>query len=452
MSNHRQKLRRAISLAIVVLLLAAAAYSLRPQPFLVETGNPVVQTVREYIAEDAKTRLADEYLVDMPLNGTLDRIEFEVGDFVEAGQVVARMNTFDIEQQIRGVEALVAQAQAQMRGVDVMKPKPESLEAAELGAREAQDALAIAQKQRAIVEINAAQAQKEFERAQEMLEGGVISPQQFDEAQLQFQGLQQDIQRAVAAEEAARKGVQVARLQSQELAGSVDDNEYLRQTQLAEVERLQSQIDILRDNLAKAEIRAPVTGPILEKFVIDERVLPAGTPIMRLGDLGSIEIECDVLSEEVGRVQERHRALLLGKALATSENSSAVVKRVYPSAFTKISALGIEQQRVKVLLDFDNSAFNLRPGTSLDVRIITAEQPDAVAVPERAVFRREGAWHVFKVDGSVARLARVELGLKNDEWAEIKSGLTVDDLIITQPMNDLTDGARVEPKQAPDWQ
>ena len=131
-----------------------------------------------------------------------------------------------------------------------------------------------------------------------------------------------------------------------------------------------------------------------------------------------------------------------GKALQ-GEIVEGTVTRVYPAGFMKISSLGIQQQRVRTIIEFDNSNINLRPGTSVEVKIITAENPNALAVPERATFRQDGQWSVFRVRNGHAELVPVTLGLKNDDWAEIVEGLSAGDIVVAEPKNDLEDGARV---------
>ncbi|MBI2434506.1 MAG: HlyD family efflux transporter periplasmic adaptor subunit, partial [Candidatus Hydrogenedentes bacterium] len=175
------------------------------------------------------------------------------------------------------------------------------------------------------------------------------------------------------------------------------------------------------------------------------RVLVAGTPILKLGDLATIEIESDVLSEEVGRIEVGSHVELVGKALG-GEEAAGTVKRIYPAAFTKVSSLGIQQQRVKVIVAFDNNVPRLRVGTRLDVRIITAERTNTLAVPERSTFRREGEWYVFTVNNGQAHLTPVKIGLKNDEWAELVEGLETDTRIVLEPKNEMVDGVRVQSK------
>ncbi len=247
------------------------------------------------------------------------------------------------------------------------------------------------------------------------------------------------------AKDAAAKKLEIARLNARRMAGSVNDNEYLRELYRAEIKQLEARRAILRSDLEKTAVKAPVTGPVLEKYVENRRVLVPGTPILKIGDLDTMEIECDVLSEEVGRIHEGARVEIRGKAL-NGWALQGTVKRIYPSAFKKLSSLGIEQQRVKTLIDFDNTNPGFRAGTRLDVRIITEESRDTLVVPERATFRRQGRWYVFAVEDGKARLREVTIGLKNDTWAEILDGLSETDTIITEPTNSIEEGSRVRGK------
>ncbi len=437
--------RKAFWGMVILALAAGAVVALRPRPVLVAYGRPVRMTVREYIAEDAETQLARTYTVDMPVSGTVSRIEWEVGDIVQQGEALTRVESLPIEQQIKGLEALVAQTRAQITGVDVSKPKPEALAAAEERVKEATALLEMARKARAIVEINLEQARKDYDRAQRLRAEGVMSQRSNDEAESAFRALEQDLARARLAEQAAGKGLEIATLASRQLADSVDDNEFMREAHQAHIANFEAQLEILRDDLEKTTIRAPVTGPILMKFVENRRTLLAGTPLLQMGDPASSEILCDVLSEEVVRVAPGDAVEITGKAL-DGETALGTVKRIHPAAFKKISALGIEQQRVRVLIDYDTQAVTLRPGTSLDVKIITAESADTLAVPDRAVFQHEGAWHVFKTDGGTAWLTPVTVGLKNEDWAEVTAGLGPEDTFVAEPPNDLADGARVKEK------
>lgn len=434
--------RRILWIAVGAAIVAGVALTMRPRAVSVETGLPVRMTVREFIADDAETQLADTFTVDMPVAGALERITWEIGDEVTQGEVVARVEPLPFEEQLRGIEATIAQIRAQITGVDVAKPKPETLEQAQKRIAEASATLEMAHKARSVAEINLEEARNNHNRAQALHSQGVVSQREFDQADSAFRALEQDLARAKLAAQAAQRGVEIVQLASKELSGSVDDNEFMREAYRAQIESLESQEAIVRDQLAKTTILAPVSGPILMKYVEDRRTLPPGTPLLMLGDLVSIEIVCDVLSEEVVRVETGDPVEITGKALG-GRFVGGKVKRIYPAAFKKISSLGIEQQRVRVLIEYDAASEPLRPGTSVDVRIITAESPNTLAVPERSIFQVAGKWHIFTAKSGRARLTAITVGLKNDEWAEIRDGLDTDASIILDPPNDLTDGSRI---------
>ncbi len=434
--------KKIVGTAILVVLLGFAVLSMRPQPVLVEIGKPEKRAVREYITEEAKTRLRDEYTVDMPLSGTLKRISLEVGDVVEAGVVLAEIDTFDLAHQIQAAEFLIQQAQFQIDGLASGKPKKEDTDTASVRIKEMSDQLQMAETQHRVAGIDSEQARREYERVKKLVEEGVAAQSLLDDAQRAHEGLLEQVDRALLAVAAARKNVEIAQLAASRVASSMDDNEYMRQVYGAEIQRLEAELAILQSDFKKAMICAPVSGPVLEKYIENTRVLAAGTPIVKLGDLSTMEIESDVLSEEVVAVTPGDAVELIGKALGEAPIMGKV-DRIYPSAFQKISSLGIEQQRVKTIISFDNTALQLRAGTRLDVRIITDETPEAIAVPERSVFRREGDWYVFVVAGGAAELCKVTVGLKNDTWAAITSGLDLEEDIILDPKNDLEPGSRV---------
>jgi len=430
-----------------VLAVTAGVVALRGPALAVPLTHPSVLTVREFVAEDAETRLADEYIVDMPVSGTLMRLALEVGDRVGEGEVVARIDPFDIRQRMRSVEAQIAQRRAQMVGVDVAKPKVEDIETARARVREMEDALAAAERRLSVAQVTLDEAELNFRRAQGLYEAGVVSEAFLDDAELGLQAAREEREVVASEVKRSRQLLEQAELAYRRVVGSMDDNEYQREALRAEVDALASELAMLKDDLEATSIRAPVTGPVLEKYVEDRRVLAEGTPILRIGDLSSIELETDILSEEITAVTLGNPVVIRGKAISRRMTEGGglrgVVKRIYPSGFEKISSLGVEQQRVKVLIDFDNSEVNLRPGVSVDVEIVTAESENALAVPDRAVFRHAGGHAVFVVEDGRARIQQVEIGLRNEDWAEIVQGLSEEDRIVAELHNDLEEGARV---------
>ncbi len=436
-------MKRVVVIVIVVAVVGVGGVvAFMGQAIPVEMMQAELTTVREYVAEDAKTRLADEYIVDMPVAGTLKRMEIDVGDHIEKGQVVAHIDPYDLKQEIRQFEARIKQKKADIAGVDVAKPKPEDIQSAKLHVTEMADLLEIANKTRAVIDINYAEAARAYDRAKGLLETGAASESFFDEAERRYKSLIEDRERAKLEESAATKALTQAEIARERLVNSIDDNEYLRDSIEAEIDMLRAQLAMKHGDLKKTEVRAPVSGPVFEKFVEDQRVLEAGSMLLKIGDLESMEIECDVLSEEVSRVRVGNKVLISGKALRGG-TLEGTVTRIYPAGFMKISSLGVEQQRVRTLIGFDDAHAQLRPGTSIDVEIITAEAVDVLAVPDRAVFRNEGAWAVFTVEGGRAKLTPVKVGLRNEDWAQILDGVTPETVIVSELKNDLEDGIRV---------
>ncbi len=436
--------RLIIGAIVAVVALVAGYISLRGPVLPVAVTEASLRHVSEYVAEDAKTRLHDEYTIDMPVSGTVERIALDVGVEVKAGEVLARVDQYSLERQIEATEALIEQARARITGVDVSKPKEQQLKSAEVRVGESRDAAAIARRELEAAQINLTTAEQNYNRISALYEQGIASEADYDEAGRKYRTLKQDLERLKLAERVAKKNLELTQLSQHELVDSVDDNEYMREVYMAEIQRLESELRILRDDLKKTEIRAPVDSVLLEKYIEDSRVLQAGTPLMRLGDMTTIEIESDILSEEVTSISVGDPVEISGKALG-NRTLLGEVTRIYPSGFKKISALGIEQQRVKILAGFDNSNVHLRPGTSVDIRVITERHDNVVAVPERATFKYDGGWAVFKVNSGKAKLVPVTLGLKNDEWAEILDGVKPGDIIITERKNELEDGVRIDP-------
>ena len=433
---------------LIVLVVASAIGGgivwMKMQPLVVETCHPAVGTVREFVAEDGKTRLDEEFLVTMPIDGRVRRIDLDEGDAVTSGYPVARIDDFALRQKLGQFQSQLDEFQSWIEGVDRTKPKPEDIEAARLKVTEAQFHLESVSKGMDLTNVNLAEAEREFRRMDSLLKEGVIDRAKSDEAKRVYDELRGKMEECRSREKASRQALEIARVNYARVQKSVDDNEYQRGVYLAQMRQVESQIDVLRDDLAKTEIRAPATGVVLEKFVEDEQVLSAGAPLLKIGDLETIEIEADVLSEEVGRVRVGQPVEISGKALGDRVVEGRV-KRIYPAGFKKISALGVEQQRVKVIVDFENNPIGLRPYVSVDVRIILEEHKDVLTAPEQAVFKSDGQWAVLVIDAGRIALRGVETGLRNDEVVEIVNGLAREDVVITEPSNDLAVGQRAVP-------
>jgi HlyD family secretion protein len=204
-----------------------------------------------------------------------------------------------------------------------------------------------------------------------------------------------------------------------------------------------------RDQI-RANMLSPVDGVVLERVESNERHLEAGTVLVRIGDMSQLEVEAEVLSQDVVNVKPGHRAEIYGPAVGSAP-VAVTVDRVFPAGFTKVSSLGVEQQRVRVILRFDSQSLErLRTERQLGadyrvrVRIFTAGKQDAVIIPRSALFRSPaGDWQVFAIRGSRAALVTVKVGLMNDERVEVVEGIEDGEDVILAPETSLDEGMRV---------
>lgn len=442
------RIKRWLGIGLLVGLMAAGWVYLKTRPTGLAVCQPSVGTVAEYVAEDGKTRLGEEYLVTMPIAGRVRRIELEEGDRVTSGDVVARLDDFELHQQLNKLRAQVDEARLLIEGVDKAKPKPEDIESARLKVSEAQLQLESASKATEIARITLADAEREFRRMENLLAQKVVQRAQYDTAKVAYDTSREQLANNEIRERAARQTLEIARVAHDRVRRSVDDNEYQRGVYLAQIRQTEAQIALVHDQLSKTIIRAPATGDILEKHVKDEQVLQAGVSLLKIGDMETIEIEADILSEEVGRLRPGQRVEIAGKALE-GRTIEGLVKRIYPGGFKKISALGIEQQRVKVIVAFDNHNVHLRPYVSVDLRIIVDERKDVLALPEQAIFKNGGGWAVFVIENGQLALKPIEIGLRNDQVVEVVGSLPKEAFVVAEPTNDLRAGQRARPSAPP---
>jgi HlyD family secretion protein len=436
-------MKRAI---VWVVGLAAVAWGLavivRPQPVEVETAVSVRGDVETYITEEAETRLDDEYVITMPVQGRLLRIDLKEGAAVRKGDVIARVDTFEREEELKRLAARVEEIKALIEGVDEAKPKPEDIRTAELAVEEAKLRQEAARKAREACEVDFGQEKKKYLRNKELLAKEAINEFEFIESERRYLVLETKCKEAKLTEDAMGNLLDQARVKLKRLRESVDDNEYQRKMHRAQIAQIEARRATLKDEIAKSSVAAPVAGPILERYQESEQVLIAGTPLLKMGDMTSLRVESDVLSEEVVDVRAGQSVEIFGPAVG-ARPLAGTVERIYPAGFEKISSLGIEQQRVKVIIAFESDHNGLRPGTRLDVRIVTGRKAGVVRVSERALFRSGGTWNVFVVENGVARLAPVELGLRNPDWSEATSGLAEGVVVVLNPPPDLENRTRV---------
>ncbi len=378
--SQKRGLGALLFLGVVVALVAL----LRPGPLPVETALAIRGPLQETVEEEGETRVRDRYAVTAPVGGRVGRIGLNEGDAVRRGAIVALLYPAPLDSRSRQeAEARVAQAEDTQRAA----------EAAVAAARGVLD-----------------QARRTSARAKELARQGLLAPQERERAEL-------DDSSAERAQESADFRAQAA----------AHDAEVARAALLGPGSR-------------PIALRSPVDGKILRIPERSERVVAPGEALLELGDLARLELVADLLSSDAVRVRPGDPILIEGWGGTTL---SGCVRRVEPSGFTKVSALGVEEQRVNVVADFTDPPAYLGDRFRVELRIIVWEAPAVIQVPGSAVFRRGEGWALFVMEEGRARLREVEVGHRTPFVVEITRGLNENDVVIRNPSDRITEGSRV---------
>lgn len=424
---------------VVLAALALWAYA-RTRAVAVETAQVSRGAIEQYVTEEAQTQLDAERILVADRAGTLRRITLEEGDPVRAGQELAAIEDTELELELGMLRDQLEEIQGRLDGVDVPLPKPSEIQTASEQIRQAQAEVERLEKEEEAAKADLAYAQREFERTTELHQKGTASEQQLDTARRNLEVARAGDEALARQLEAARIAVDVARLRRRTLDESMQDTAHLRVVYSAQRERVRKSIELLKH---EAAIRSPLDGVVLEKYVDSQRFVQPGTQLLKVGDPDTIEIRSDILSEEVGLIEVGQKAILVGRAIRAGD-AAGRVKKVYPSGFTKISSLGVQEQRVPVLIEFDNSRLGLQAGYELDVKIVVAAAENALLVPAEAVFATAEGSAVFVVEGGRARRTEIETGLTGEDHYEVVEGLSEGQTVVLRPPTELEDGARVE--------
>ena len=439
-----------VGAVLAVVLFAALGYTSLSSGTAVEATAARRGPIREYIDEEGKTRLAETYLITMPYDGRLEPIELVEGTPVTKGQVVARIVPLDRDLKKAAAQAVVDRLKASIRENDDATVETTALQQTismvESIDRTVEAAAARVKSGQAKLEY----AEKNLARTQQLAKTGAKTEDELDQARVNqvesSVNYQQDVLVLRAAEAMRAAASLLPTMVRQYIQRKLLTHDVLKQ-QLAEAEVAMRDVE---KNAQRGEMTSPIDGVVLERAVTNEGQVPVGTLLMRIGRWEDLEIEADVLSQDVVRVKPQQRVEVHGPAIGL-EPATAQVTRIYPAGFTKTSSLGVEQQRVKVIMKFEPQDLKrLREENDLGVhyrvrvRIYTAEASGTLVIPRSALFRgSKNDWRVFVVRGGRAQLQAVKVGLSNDEWAEILSGLNENDQVILAPETSLADGQSV---------
>jgi HlyD family secretion protein len=441
-----------IIFTVAALLAMGAFYEQFGSGKPVEVANAAFGPIREFIDEDARTRLPRTYQVTMPFAGRIEPIEMVEGMEVKAGQVLARVVQADLDLTVAEAQAAVDRIEASLRENDDASVESTGLRQALSYVESMDRTVEAANEQVKAGEAKRELAEKTWKRMRSLYEKRTTDEQEYNRAELSKIEADVSYQQDVLLL-SALKSLQAATALAPTIVRQYIDRKQLKHdVLLQEKAEADTRLKEAQRDRRRGEMTSPIDGVVLERFETNERQIAAGTVLLTVGRLEDLQVEADVLSQDVVKVKLGQLADVYGPAIGP-QPARGVVERIYPAGFTKTSSLGVEQQRVKVVLHFEQEELSklresrdLGVGYRVRVKIYTDERSHALVVPRSALFRGpDGDWQVFAVRNGKARLAKVQVGLLNDDAAEIRDGLVDNEPVVLAPETNLVDGTRVSP-------
>ncbi|NTW55668.1 MAG: efflux RND transporter periplasmic adaptor subunit [Chlorobiaceae bacterium] len=375
----------ALLLACIVLFLV-----LRPAPLPVDSDVVIKGPLQVLLEGEGVTRVSERYVISSPVTGSIERITLEEGDSVRKGTPVASV--------------LPA-------ALDARDFREASLRAG--SGRAAYDEAVSRERS---VTLNLEQANRRAERFKNLYREGAISRESFEIAEKEAGVLRREA-------DAARSGAAAARYNFEALESRVDS-------------RLSSK---------SVTVFSPADGKVLRVHEKSQRVVAAGAPLLDLGDPSAIEIVIDVLSSDAVGVRPGCRVIV--SDWGGQSDAEAVVMKIEPAAFTKTSALGIEEKRVNIIAGLKKYEPRLGDNFRVQAKIVLDEKQNVVQVPVSSLFRGKTSWEVFVLENGRAVLRHVDIGMRGIWRAEVVKGLMPGDRVVVHPTNELQDGMRVKTKE-----
>jgi HlyD family secretion protein len=390
--------RQLIGGAAAATLLIAVPLLMRPNPIEVDASAVTIGPLDATVDADGKTRVRDRYVVVAPVAGRVERIVLVEGSVVRAGQIVATLRPLPLD------SSMVAQVRARIEAADAL--------VVQAGA------------QSRMASADLVQRRRELWRAQRLAEVGGVAPRVVEESQLAQSQAEETLRSASERARAAEADAKQARAM---LAGQIDAPGMT------------------------VVVRAPAPGRVLRVPERSERVVAAGAPLIELGDPRSLEIVVDVLSSDGALIHPGDRVRLAEWTSSDSEHEAldGHVREIEPSGYTKISALGVEEQRVNVIVDPDRVPESIGDGFRVEASIVVWSTPSATSVPRSALVQSTpaaagtGTWSAFVVRDDRLEVRSVRLGHLGGAQAEVVAGLKAGDTVVVFPSDQVKAGARV---------
>ena len=425
------------------------ALAFRPVPIQVDVAKVRRGNLQVTVDEEGETRIRKRFVVSTPVAGRMSRITLDEGDRVTKGMIIAQIDPLPLEADVREAQARLRQWQAEKSGVETQRPKQQALLQAEARIRAAIAKQREAQAQVARAKASLEQAKRDRQRAQKLYSDGAISRQAKEREELEEITRQRELEAEKRIAESTEAEVNAAREALSLLRAEQRDPDYLLDVYDARIASVEAELAKLADDAKRTNIKAPIDGYVLRVEQESAKYVEAGTPILELGNPQDLEIIVDLLSADAVKVKPG--ATMLIEHWGGEQTLKARVRYVEPSAFTKVSALGVEEQRVNVIADFVDEQVPLSDRYRVETRTVVWSGEDVLIVPLSALFRcnsdrnleTANMWCTFVVEGKEAQKRQVKVSQRSNFEAVIQEGLEREERVILHPTEQIQDGAKV---------
>lgn len=374
----------------------AIAISLRPKPVPVETAVVTQAPLRVTVDEDGRTRVQDRHVITAPLTGNLARVELEPGAAVAEGTVLAMIEPIP-------PPLLDARASSELQG---------RVHAAEASVRQAAAAVSRAESRKTFTA-------RQLDRLRKLGTSGMASPEEVDQAELDAESAARDLDAARFATRVARYELETAKAALARSSGTQSTEQF--------------------------EIVSPIVGTVLRIIRESEGLVTAGTQLMEVADPHALEIVVDVLTADAVEIDPNDAVSI--ERWGGTKPLRGHVRLITPSAYTKVSSLGVEEQRVDVIVALDDPYETWRQlgdGYAVVASIVVWEQSDAITVPTSALVRNVEGWGVFVIEDGAATWRPITIGRRGTLAVSVTEGVAVDETVIVHPSDRVRDGTAVE--------
>lgn len=431
-------------LVILVLLAGLLVYRTQLPQANLAVVQPRVGTIRVYVQELATTQLPRDYLVAMPIPGWLNPIDLREGDDVKKGQVVATLDTADLQDRVKMAEERITALEANIAKTSDNTMENDALIQAEAIVKAMDETVKAATAKLEASKALAEMAKEDVERYHKLQTGQTITEREMRAAEVNLRRASADYQGDLLNLAAMKTIDAVSYITPKLIRDYIQMKQYDKRAYEGQLQEAKAQLEIEKRNVERATITSPIDGVVLRRMETRRQYLQPGVPLLTIGNLADMEVVAEVLTERAMSISPGDPVEITGEGLPGGPISGKVL-RVYPEGFKKISSLGVEQQRVNVTIAPDKRPPQLGVAYRVEVRIYYGNAENALILPRTSLFRgQDGGWMVMTVRDGRTQLQAVKVGLMNDNEAQILEGLTAKDEVVARPSREIEPGMRVE--------